>query len=222
MAVVRAMAGMIAHRGPDDSGSYVDGPLALGHRRLSIIDLSSAGHQPMATSDGRYVIAYNGEIYNFKELRATLQARGIRFDSGTDTEVLLYGFAEWGEKVLDRLNGMFAFAIWDTRERRLFLARDRYGVKPLYIARIGEVLLFGSEIKAFLAHPLVLAPDTDRLRALLTPLVERGLDGIEVYYGPYSESQRARLLAVADEFGLLVCGGSDLHEKRPGRDGFGV
>lgn len=150
---MQAMATMIAHRGPDDFGSYIDGPLALGHRRLSIIDLSPAGHQPMATADGRYVIAYNGEIYNYRELRAELHTRGVRFASDSDTEVLLYGFAEWGEKILDRLNGMFAFAIWDTLDRRLFLARDRFGVKPLYITHSGATMMFGSEIKAFFAHP---------------------------------------------------------------------
>lgn len=151
--VIDAMTRTIAHRGPDDSGSYLNGPLALGHRRLSIIDLTSAGHQPMATVDGRFVISYNGEIYNYRELRSVLMARGIRFTSETDTEVLLNGFAEWGESVLDRLNGMFAFAIWDNQKRRLFLARDRYGVKPLYTSRAGASFLFGSEVKSFSPHP---------------------------------------------------------------------
>ena len=151
--IVEAMARMIAHRGPDDAGCYLDGPLALGHRRLSIIDLTSAGRQPMVTADGRYVISYNGEIYNYRELRSVLQTRGVHFSSDSDTEVLLYGFAEWGEAVLDRLNGMFAFAIWDTQEQHLFLARDRYGIKPLYVARAGASFLFGSEVKAFIHHP---------------------------------------------------------------------
>lgn len=151
--VVRAMADLIRHRGPDDEGVHVDGPVGLGHRRLAIIDLSSAGRQPMASPDGRYIIVYNGEIYNYQELRADLQAKGIAFSSHSDTEVLLRGFEAWGASVLDRLNGMFAFAIWDTRDRRLFLARDRYGVKPLYVAEVGRTVLFASEIKAFLAHP---------------------------------------------------------------------
>jgi asparagine synthase (glutamine-hydrolysing) len=152
-AVLRGMVRAIAHRGPDDEGIYIDGTAGFGHRRLSIIDLSTAGHQPMMTADGRYVIVYNGEIYNFQELRPELAARGCRFSSRTDTEVLLYGFAEWGEQVLQRLNGMFAFAIWDRRDRKLYLARDRYGIKPIYYCRHGDLLLFGSEIKAILAHP---------------------------------------------------------------------
>ncbi len=144
---------MIAHRGPDGEGIYAEGPFAVGHRRLAIIDLTSAAHQPMRSADGRYVLAYNGEIYNFNELRAELQALGYAFNSRSDTEVLLNGFSAWGEKVLDKLNGMFAFAVWDARERSIFLARDRYGIKPLYITRFAGTVLFGSEIKAFLAHP---------------------------------------------------------------------
>lgn len=151
--VVRSMATMIAHRGPDDEGVYTKGAIALGHRRLSIIDLSSAAHQPMASKDGRYVLVYNGEIYNFQELRSELQARGAAFTSSSDTEVLLRGFEYWGEDVVNRLNGMFAFAIWDNRDDSLFLARDRYGVKPLYVGRTANSVLFGSEIKSFFAHP---------------------------------------------------------------------
>ena len=150
--LLRRMTDAIAHRGPDGEGQYVDGPLGLGHRRLAILDLSPAGRQPMATADGRYVISYNGEIYNFQELRAELQALGHRFRSRTDTEVLLAAWAQWGEQALDRLNGMFAFALWDARERTLTLARDRYGIKPLYYVRAGDVFLFGSEVKAILAH----------------------------------------------------------------------
>jgi asparagine synthase (glutamine-hydrolysing) len=155
--VLRTMVRAIAHRGPDDEGIFVDGPAGFGHRRLSIIDLSSAGYQPMSTADGRYVIVYNGEIYNYQELRLELAARGCRFHSHTDTEVLLYGFAEWGSGVLDRLNGMFAFAIWDRHERKLCLARDRYGIKPIYYSQYGDLFVFGSEIKAILAHPNVRA-----------------------------------------------------------------
>lgn len=152
-SVARAMADLIRHRGPDDEGVYTQGAVALAHRRLSIIDLSSSGHQPMLTPDGRYALTYNGEIYNFQELRAELQARGVRFTSHSDTEVLLRGFEQWGEAVLGRLNGMFAFVILDNREQRLLLARDRYGIKPLYTSRASKALLFGSEIKAFLGHP---------------------------------------------------------------------
>jgi len=152
-ALIEKMTAAIAHRGPDDNGVHVDGPLALGNRRLAIIDLSAAGHQPMTGSSGGLCITYNGEIYNFRELRAELEAAGRRFHSRTDTEVVLQAFDEWGPACLDRFNGMFAFAIWDPKRRSLFLARDRYGIKPLYYAQLGSVFLFGSEIKSFLEHP---------------------------------------------------------------------
>ena len=151
--LLRRMTDAIAHRGPDGEGFYIDGNLALGHRRLAIIDLSPAGHQPMATRDGRFVISYNGEIYNFGELRIELESLGHQFHSRSDTEVLLEGYAHWGIKVLDRLNGMFGFAIWDRLERTLLIARDRYGIKPVYYTMAGGTFLFGSEIKAMLAHP---------------------------------------------------------------------
>ena len=151
--VLHQMAASIAHRGPDGEGVFVDGPVGLGHRRLSIIDLSSAGDQPMLTPDGRYVITYNGEVYNFRELRVELEALGHRFRSRTDTEVVLAGLAEWGDDALRRFNGMFALALWDAERRELLLARDRYGIKPLYYALLGETLLFASEIKAMRAHP---------------------------------------------------------------------
>ncbi|HEY9634166.1 MAG TPA: asparagine synthase (glutamine-hydrolyzing) [Coleofasciculaceae cyanobacterium] len=151
--VLRKMTDAIAHRGPDGEGFYTDNGLGLGHRRLAIIDLSPAGHQPMVTKDGRYVLSYNGEIYNFQELRVELEACGYQFHSRTDTEVVLYAYAQWGEKALERFNGMFAFAIWDKQERELFLARDRYGIKPLYYTLQGNCFLFGSEVKAIVAHP---------------------------------------------------------------------
>ena len=146
------MTAAIAHRGPDGEGHWVDGPIALGHRRLAILDLSSAGHQPMLSPDGRYVLSYNGEIYNFEVLRAELEARGHQFHSRTDSEVLLHLLAEYGADGVARLNGMFAFALWDRQERRLLLVRDRFGVKPLYYAQQDGLFLFGSEIKALLAH----------------------------------------------------------------------
>jgi asparagine synthase (glutamine-hydrolysing) len=155
--VVRAMADALAHRGPDGHGSFCEGAVGLGHRRLAVIDPSPAGHQPMATADGRYVIAYNGEVYNFAELRAELEAKRWQFRSGTDTEVVLAAVAEWGLSALHRFNGMFAFALWDRQERELVLARDRYGIKPLYLAVAGTSLLFGSEIKALLASGRVQA-----------------------------------------------------------------
>jgi asparagine synthase (glutamine-hydrolysing) len=151
--VLKRMIETLAHRGPDGQDVLAIGAVGLAHRRLAIIDLSSAGRQPMVTEDGRFALTYNGEIYNFLELRAELQAKGYRFRSRTDTEVLLYAWAEWGPKTLDRLNGMFAFAIWDRDRRELTLARDRYGIKPVYWAQIGESFLFGSEVKAILAHP---------------------------------------------------------------------
>jgi asparagine synthase (glutamine-hydrolysing) len=151
--ILRRMTDAIAHRGPDGEGHYIDGPLALGHRRLAIIDLSEAGHQPMATEDGRFVIAYNGEVYNFNELRIELEASGHRFHSRTDSEVVLKAMAHWGEGALTRFNGMFAFALWDKQRKELFLARDRYGIKPLYYAQVGRKFLFGSEVKAILADP---------------------------------------------------------------------
>ena len=151
--VLRKMADAIAHRGPDGEGFYIDSFVGLGHRRLAIIDLSPAAHQPMMTPDGQYVLSYNGEIYNFQELRVELESRGYHFRSRSDSEVLLYAYAEWGEQCLERFNGMFAFAIWDRPRQELFLARDRYGIKPLYYTLQGPVFLFGSEVKAILAHP---------------------------------------------------------------------
>lgn len=150
---LKAMTELIAHRGPDGEGEYIDGAVALGHRRLSIIDLSDAARQPMTTRDGRYVITYNGEIYNFRELKAHLSARGRLFHSHGDSEVLLAAFAEWGLDALLKLNGMFAFAIWDREEKKLTLARDRFGVKPLYYTQVDGALLFASEIKAFRGFP---------------------------------------------------------------------
>lgn len=151
--ILQRMTDAIAHRGPDGEGFYVDGPIGLGHRRLAIIDLSPSGHQPMMTTDGNYVLIFNGEVYNFQELRLELEAHGHRFHSRTDSEVVLHAYVEWGEKALDRFNGMFAFAIWDRVRKELFLARDRFGVKPLYYGLFGNTFLFGSEVKAILQYP---------------------------------------------------------------------
>jgi len=150
-----AMAEAMAHRGPDGEGIVQDGEIGLAHRRLAVLDLSDAGSQPMTTPAGDFVLTYNGEVYNFKELRRELEGLGYRFRSHTDTEVVLHAWREWGEQCLDRLNGMFAFAVWDCRKHVLFLARDRYGIKPLYYFNNGNVLLFASEIKALLRHPAV-------------------------------------------------------------------
>jgi asparagine synthase (glutamine-hydrolysing) len=151
------MAEVIAHRGPSGDGYHTDGPLGFGHRRLAIIDLTDAGRQPMETVDGRFVISYNGEVYNFAELRTELERAGHRFRSRTDTEVVLKALAEWGTDALSRFNGMFALALWDRDRRELLLARDRFGIKPLYHARAGDRFLFGSEVKAILAHPVMRA-----------------------------------------------------------------
>lgn len=153
--LLKRMTDALAHRGPDGEGFYTDGGLGLGHRRLAIIDLSSAGRQPMLTPDGRYAISYNGEVYNFQELRAELESLGHGFSSKTDTEVVLRAYVQWGPDCLPRFNGMFACAIWDKAREELFLARDRYGIKPLYYLFQGPTLLFASEQKAILTHPAV-------------------------------------------------------------------
>ncbi|MDL2259347.1 asparagine synthase (glutamine-hydrolyzing) [Deltaproteobacteria bacterium OttesenSCG-928-K17] len=151
--IIKHMAQAIKHRGPDDDGYFTDGPVSLGHCRLAILDLSPAGRQPMSTPNGELTIIFNGEIYNYQELRLELESLGRSFRSNTDTEVLLQAYEAWGEKCLDRLNGMFAFAVWRKSRRELFLARDRYGIKPLYYTLQNQSLFFGSEQKAFLAHP---------------------------------------------------------------------
>src|SRR5690349_2809414 len=140
-------------RGPDGNGEWYssDGRVGLGHRRLSIIDLSPRGAQPMQTEDGRLVITFNGEIYNYQALRSKLEAKNYVFRSNSDTEVLLHLYAELGDQMLRELRGMFAFAIWDSLERQLFLARDPYGIKPLYYADDGSTLRFASQVKALMA-----------------------------------------------------------------------
>jgi asparagine synthase (glutamine-hydrolysing) len=151
-----AMADSLAHRGPDDSGVWSDAEagVALSHRRLSIIDLSPTGHQPMVSAEGRFVVVFNGEIYNYQELRAELAARGVTFRGASDTEVMLEAFAAFGiAATVQRLIGMFTLGIWDRRERALTLVRDRLGIKPLYWAKFGSLFLFGSELRALRAHP---------------------------------------------------------------------
>src|SRR5580704_14399777 len=151
-----AMTTTLRHRGPDDAGAFLedDVALALGSRRLAVVDLSLHGHQPMASSDGRYVLAFNGEIYNFRDLRRELEARGVRFRGSGDTEVLVAAVQHWGlREALVRCNGMFGLALWDRSEHRLQLARDRFGEKPLYYGWAGTAFLFGSELKALRAHP---------------------------------------------------------------------
>src|SRR5262245_18287546 len=162
-----AMRDSLIHRGPDDAGHYLAPGVALGSRRLAILDLSERGHMPMSTPDGRYQIIHNGEIYNYRELRSGLEARGYTFRSNTDTEVLLWLYMAEGPTMLDRLNGMFAFAIWDSQERRLFLARDRLGIKPLYYAYYKGALYFASEEKALFAADVPVQFDHDTWEELL-------------------------------------------------------
>jgi len=155
-AALQAMARVSVHRGPDDEGFHLDGACGIGMRRLSIIDLAG-GHQPLANADRSLVLVCNGEIYNFRELRRELEALGNHFASGSDSETLLHGYAQWGDEVVQRLNGMFGFALWDARRRRLLIGRDRLGIKPLYIYRDARRIAFASEAKALLALPGVQA-----------------------------------------------------------------
>src|SRR6185503_656167 len=184
------MADALVHRGPDDRGVWADpaAGLGLGFRRLAIVDLTAEGHQPMPSADGRWVIVFNGEVYNHRALRAELEALGHRFRGHSDTEVMLEAMSAWGvEAAVRRFNGIFAFAAWDRRERRLHLVRDRHGVKPLYYGWAGSTLLFGSELKALRAHPA------------FTRRVDRGALALLLHYGyvesPYAIVEGVRKLA---------------------------
>jgi asparagine synthase (glutamine-hydrolysing) len=160
--LLKRMTDVIAHRGPDDDGSYIsdDKKVGLGFRRLSIIDLSPAGHQPMSNEDGSIWIVFNGEIYNHTAIRAELEAKGYRYHSKTDTETIIYGYQEWGTKIFTRMYGMWDLAIWDGRKKQLVCARDRIGIKPLYYTFQNGRFLFGSEIKSILQHP-AMTPELD-------------------------------------------------------------
>lgn len=157
-SLISSMSSVLQHRGPDDHGMYVAGPVGLGHQRLSIIDTSAAGHQPMSNEDGSVWIVFNGEIYNFAELRRELEKKGHHFASHTDTETILHLYEEEDIRCLQKLRGMFAFAIWDTRKQRLFMARDRVGKKPLVYTVSDGAFIFASELKALLQDPAVPAP----------------------------------------------------------------
>lgn len=222
-AVVRDMCDLIAHRGPDDSGTARIGPAVLGSRRLAIQDLSPAGHMPMADASGRFWITYNGEVYDFRELRAELEQQGVAFRSHSDTEVILEAWARQGSACLDRLTGMFALAILDGATRELVLARDRYGVKPLYWTRDRGRLLFASEIKALARHRAgnavdqrslaewwlyrnvdALTPETliEGISALLPGQLLRVRDGkvaVETWYDPASRVTAEAFAAAAAE-----------------------
>jgi asparagine synthase (glutamine-hydrolysing) len=158
-ALMPAMGRVIVHRGPDDEGNHVDGPSAIGMRRLSIIDLTG-GHQPLSNADGTLWLVCNGEIYNFRELRRELEALGHRFITASDSEVILHSYAQYGDEFIHRLNGMFGFALWDARRRRLIVARDRLGIKPIYLYRDARRLAFASEAKALLTLPGI-SPEID-------------------------------------------------------------
>lgn len=166
--ILRKMMSVIRHRGPDGDGELVDGEVGLGHRRLSIIDVGGGG-QPIGNEDGSVQVVFNGEIYNFVELRDQLEKSGHQFKTRSDTEVIVHAYEEWGKACVKKFNGMFAFAIWDKKKRELFIARDHLGIKPLYYIRIGETLLFGSEVKALLQHPACPREvDLDALAELFT------------------------------------------------------
>src|SRR3989304_4043784 len=154
-AILTSMRDALTHRGPDDAGIYIDeeNNVGLGHRRLSILDLSSLGHQPMSNENGSIWITYNGEVYNFKEIREELSQRGYNFKSNSDTEVVIKSYEEWGIDCVHKFIGMFALGIWDKREKKLYLVRDRVGVKPLYYYQKDGLFLFGSELKVLMKHP---------------------------------------------------------------------
>ncbi|WP_447968600.1 asparagine synthase (glutamine-hydrolyzing) [Nitrospira sp. M1] len=167
--LIKRMAKLLVHRGPDGEGVYTDGSVGFGHRRLSVIDLTQAGHQPMISADERLCLTFNGEIYNFRELRKALEGRGHQFRSQSDTEVVLVAYREYGVKCVEHLRGMFAFAIWDRQARRLMIARDRVGKKPLYYYLDKDGIAFASEPKAFLADPgFKSAPAFDAISHYLT------------------------------------------------------
>ncbi|MGC3956814.1 MAG: hypothetical protein QM813_02270 [Verrucomicrobiota bacterium] len=166
--VLDDMTNIIRHRGPDGDGRFVDGEVGLGHRRLSIIDLGG-GAQPIGNEDGKLQIVFNGEIYNFVELRAELESHGHQFKTKSDTEVIVHAYEQWGEDCVKRFNGMFAFALWDGNKRELFIARDHLGIKPLYHVTIGSKLVFASELKCLLLHPgCPREVDTEALAELFT------------------------------------------------------
>ena len=150
--IIKDMSKKIEHRGPDGEGFYIDDNCALAHRRLAIIDLNT-GAQPIYNEDKSKVIIYNGEVYNFKELKEALLKKKHVFKTKTDTEVILHGYEQWGEKLPNHLRGMFSFAIWDKNKNELFMARDGFGIKPLYYAKFNDTFMFASEPKAFLANP---------------------------------------------------------------------
>lgn len=174
--ILSSMSDVIIHRGPDSEGQWIseENYCGLAFRRLAIIDLSEAGNQPMSTPDGRYTVVFNGEIYNHLSLRKVLMEKGYEYISGTDTETILYGYAEYGKDILHKLTGMFAFAVWDSEKKELFAARDRIGIKPFYFTRQNGIFIFGSEIKSILQHPAV-SPELNNEE--LTNYLNYGMSG---------------------------------------------
>ena len=173
--LIRKMTKTLKHRGQDDEGHYTDKNVSLGHRRLSIIDLSKAGKQPMSDKEGTTLIVHNGEVYNFKEIREELEKKGYHFNSNTDTEVILNSYKEWGTNCLTKFNGMFAFCIYDTEKKKLFLARDRIGIKPLYYFFDGERFIFASEIKAILEESIERKVNLEALNNYITLRYNSGM-----------------------------------------------
>jgi len=165
--LIKKATSTLTHRGPDDEGYYVDDNISLGHRRLSIIDLSEKGRQPMSNSDNTIFIVFNGEIYNFQDLRKELKNK-YSFKSNTDTEVIIYGYEEWGYNLFNKMNGMWSFCIYDKKNNKLLLSRDRVGKKPLYYYFDGEKFIFASELKAILSHNLKLTINKEAIDFYLT------------------------------------------------------
>src|SRR3954465_9235118 len=197
---VEAMQRLMTHRGPDGSGIFLAGPVGLGHRRLSIIDLEGGG-QPISNEDGTVTVVFNGEIYNFQQLRKKLKARGHKVTTRSDTEVIVHLYEELGAECVQRFRGMFAFALWDARKRRLLLARDRLGVKALYYARAPPGLLFASEIKSLLSSP-DLSPEVDA-RGLRRYLAYRHTYGNGTLFKGVRQLPPGHYL-LADEQGVAV------------------
>ena len=207
-----AMTDAVTHRGPDAGGYYLDGAIGLGHRRLSIIDLAT-GDQPIGNEDGSVQVIFNGEIYNFAEVRRELIAHGHRFRTNSDTEVIVHGYEQWGERCVDRFRGMFAFAVWDATARRLLLARDRLGVKPLYYAEVPGGIVFGSEIKSLLEDPEVPREwRAEALDAYLTLLYVPAPDTI--YRGIHKLPPAHVLVAERGTIRDLALLGSRVHRRR--------
>ncbi len=202
--LLERMIDKINHRGPDDKGTWTHGSIGLGHCRLSIIDLSPRGHQPFLTLDGLGALSYNGEVYNFRELRSELEEEGVKFRSTTDTEVVLYALHNWGpEKAVSRFNGMFAFAYYDLRSKTLWLGRDRAGIKPMYVARFGKTIVFGSEIKALFGHPGVHCKAD--MHALTTQIVYQRLDGAWTPFEKIESILPGTVVKVAQDSEQTIC-----------------